>query len=116
MIDSAASSTNTIMPPDQRRSHHDGHQPLAVAGRIAVSAIMDAMAAIDATTRAAVTERVTTHVRSGWPHLDDPIITFRSQFCYIALPGRTCTRWFRRPQTEPPSPVLCLRYQGHIDR
>lgn len=77
---------------------------------------MDAMAAIDATTRAAVTDRVTTHVRSGWPHLDDPVITFRGQFCYVALPGRTRTRWLRRPQTEPPSPVLRLRYQGHIDR
>lgn len=82
---------------------------------ITASAIMDAMAAIDATTRAAVADRVTTHVRSGWPHLGDPIITFRGQFCYVALPGRTRTRWFRRPQPEPPSPVLRLRYQGNID-
>ncbi|MBN1170941.1 MAG: hypothetical protein JXA67_02100 [Micromonosporaceae bacterium] len=44
-----------------------------------------------------------------------PIITFRGQFCYVALPGRTHTRWLRRPRTDPPSPVLRLRYQGNID-
>jgi len=54
---------------------------------------MDVMAAtIDATTRAAVTDRITTHVRSGWPHLGDPIVSFRGQFCYVALPGPTSNR------------------------
>jgi hypothetical protein len=79
---------------------------------------MDVMAAtIDATTRAAVTDRITTHVRSGWPHLGDPIVSFRGQFCYVALPGPTSNRWLGRwRQPAPPSPVLRLRYQGHIDR
>lgn len=78
---------------------------------------MDAMAAIiDPTTRAAVTDRITAHVRHGWPHLGDPIVTFRGQFCYVALPGPTRNRWLGRwRQPTPPSPVLRLRYQGHID-
>ena len=76
---------------------------------------MDTMAAIDPSTRTTVVERITAHVRQGWPHLGDPVITFRGQFCYVALAGRTRTRWFRRPQPEPPSPVLRLRYRGNID-
>jgi hypothetical protein len=67
----------------------------------------------DAATRTAATERITAHVRTGWPHLDDPIIRFRGQFCYVALPGPR-SRWLRRQ--APPSPILRLRYQGHIDR
>lgn len=66
----------------------------------------------DATTRTAATERITTHVRAGWPHLGDPIVAFRGQFCYVALPGPR-PRWLRRQ--APPSPVLRLRYQGNID-
>lgn len=77
---------------------------------------MDTMAAtIDQNTRTAVTDRITTHVRHGWPHLGDPIITFRGQFCYVAVPGTTRTRWLRRPRPAPPSPTLRLRYQGHPD-
>lgn len=67
----------------------------------------------DESTRTAVTQRITNHVRVGWPHLGDPIVHFRGQFCYVAIPGPPRSRW-RRP--APPSPVLRLRYQGHIDR
>jgi hypothetical protein len=67
----------------------------------------------DQATQDAATARITAHVRRGWPHLGDPVVTFRAQFCYVALPGRRRARW-RKP--EPPSPVLRLRYQGHIDR
>ena len=54
-------------------------------------------------TRTAVTTRITTHVKQGWPHLGEPVVTFRGQFCYVAahLPGR-----------RQPSPILRLRYQG----
>jgi hypothetical protein len=45
-------------------------------------------------------------------HLGDPIVHFRGQFCYVALPGPR-SRWLRRQ--APPSPILRLRYQGHID-
>ncbi len=67
----------------------------------------------DQATKDATTARIIAHVRHGWPHLDDVVVTFRGQFCYVALPGRRRARW-RRP--APPSPVLRLRYQGHIDR
>lgn len=67
----------------------------------------------DQATKDTTTARILTHVRSGWPHLDDVVITFRGQFCYVALPGRRRASW-RKP--APPSPVLRLRYQGHIDR
>ena len=70
-------------------------------------------ATIDQATRDATAQRITAHIRRGWPHLDQPVITFRGQFCYVALPGPRRGRW-RRP--APPSPVLRLRYQGHIDR
>ncbi len=77
---------------------------------------MDAMAAtIDQSTRTAVAERITAHVRRGWPHLGDPIVSFRGQFCYVALPNPARARWLRWRQPPPPSPVLRLRYQGHID-
>jgi hypothetical protein len=78
---------------------------------------MDAMAAtIDQATRTTVTDRITTHVRHGWPHVGEPIVSFRGQFCYVALPSPTRPRWLRWRQPPPPSPVLRLRYQGHIDR
>jgi hypothetical protein len=32
-------------------------------------------------TRTAVTTRITTHVKQGWPHLGEPVVTFRGQFC-----------------------------------
>lgn len=67
----------------------------------------------DHATRDATAQRIIAHVRRGWPHLDEPVITFRGQFCYVALPGPRRARW-RAP--APPSPVLRLRYQGHIDR
>ena len=67
----------------------------------------------DQATKDATTTRITTHVHRGWPHLDEVVITFRGQFCYVALSGPRRSRW-RRP--APPSPVLRLRYQGHIDR
>ena len=70
-------------------------------------------ATVDQTTRDATAQRIITHVRRGWPHLGEPVITFRGQFCYVALPGPRRARW-RKP--APPSPVLRLRYQGHIDR
>lgn len=81
------------------------------------SAIMDAMAAIiDQSTRTAAAERITAHVRRGWPHLGDPIISFRGQFCYVAIPGPARpSGWLRRRQPTPPSPILRLRYQGHVD-
>jgi hypothetical protein len=67
----------------------------------------------DQAVKDATRERILAHVRRGWPHLDDVVITFRGQFCYVALPGPRRARW-RKP--APPSPVLRLRYQGHIDR
>jgi len=66
----------------------------------------------DQATKDATSGRITAHVRRGWPHLDEVVITFRGQFCYVALPGPRRARW-RKP--APPSPVLRLRYQGHID-
>jgi hypothetical protein len=75
---------------------------------------MDPVPALpDQATKDATTQRIIAHVRRGWPHLGEPAITFRGQFCYVALPGPRRARW-RRP--APPSPVLRLRYQGHIDR
>ena len=75
---------------------------------------MDTMPATpDQDTRDATAQRITAHVRRGWPHLGEPVTSFRGQFCYVALPGSPRSRW-RRP--APPSPVLRLRYQGHIDR
>ena len=67
----------------------------------------------DQATKDATTARIIAHVRRGRPHLDDVVITFRGQFCYVALSGPRRARW-RRP--APPAPVLRLRYQGHIDR
>ena len=68
---------------------------------------MDAVPdALDQITRATVTERLTAHVRRGWPHLGDPVVAFRGRFCYVAahLPGQ-----------RHPSPILRLRHQGSID-
>ena len=67
----------------------------------------------DQATKDATSRRITAHVRRGWPHLDEVVISFRGQFCYVALPGPRRARW-RKP--APPSPILRLRYQGHIDR
>jgi hypothetical protein len=69
---------------------------------------MDPMpAAPDQATRTAVTERIITHVRRGWPRLGQPIVRHRGPFCYVAatLPGR-----------REPTPILRLRYQGSADR
>jgi hypothetical protein len=71
-------------------------------------------ATIDATTRAVTDRSPPTSARL--PHRD-PIISFRGQFCYVSPPGPTCNCWLGRwRQPAPPSPVLRLRYQGHIDR
>jgi len=58
-------------------------------------------------TRSTVTARITAHVKQGWPHLGEPVVTYRGRFCYVAarLPGQ--------PQ---PQSILRLRYQGSADR
>jgi hypothetical protein len=63
-------------------------------------------AAIDAATRQQVTDRITAHVRQGWPHLKPPVVRFRGQFCYVdaVLPGH-----------RQPTPILRLRHQGSAD-
>jgi hypothetical protein len=69
---------------------------------------MDAMpAAIDQSTRTAVTARITAHIRRGWPRLPAPIVRFRGPFCYVdaVLPGH-----------RDPTPILRLRYQGSPER
>lgn len=68
---------------------------------------MDRMpATIDQATRGAVTQRITAHVKRGWPRLATPIVRFRGQFCYVdaKLPGH-----------HQPTPILRLRYQGSAD-
>ena len=70
--------------------------------------IMESMpAAIDQATRSAVTARITTHVKRGWPRLRTPLVRFRGQFCYVdaVLPGH-----------REPTPILRLRYQGSTER
>jgi hypothetical protein len=47
----------------------------------------------DQKTKTAVTQRIRHHVKRGWPHLGDPVVSF--------------------PQ---PTPILRLRYQGSADR
>ena len=61
----------------------------------------------DQAIRTAATARILAHVRSGWPHLETPVVTYRGQFCYVAatLPGH-----------RQPTPILRLRYQGSIDQ
>lgn len=61
----------------------------------------------DQATRTAVTERIITHVKDGWPHLGDPVVGFRGQFCYVAA---------HLSRHGEPSPILRLRYQGSADR
>ncbi|MGI8312373.1 hypothetical protein [Saccharopolyspora hattusasensis] len=57
--------------------------------------------------RTAVTQRITAHVIYGWPHLGEPVVRHRGQFCYVGavLPG-----------DREPTPILRLRYQGSADR
>ncbi len=62
--------------------------------------------------REATTQRITARVQRGWPRLGDPVVRFRGQFCYVAI-TRPRSGWRR---SEPPSPILRLRYQGSIDR
>ena len=54
-------------------------------------------------TRTAVTTRIKAHVQRGWPHLGEPDVTHRGQFCYVAarLPGH------RQPAT-PADPATAL--------
>ena len=48
-------------------------------------------------TRSTVTARIIAHVTQGWPHLGEPVVTYRGRFCYVAArlsghlnPGRSC--------------------------
>jgi hypothetical protein len=61
----------------------------------------------DQAIRTAATARILTYIRSGWPHLAPPVVTYRGKFCYVAatLPGH-----------HQPTPILRLRYQGSIDQ
>jgi len=34
-------------------------------------------------TRSTVTARITAHVTQGWPHLGEPVVTYRGRFCYV---------------------------------
>jgi len=58
-------------------------------------------------TRTTVTQRIIAHVTHGWPHLGEPTVRHRGQFCYVSaiLPGH-----------QQPTPILRLRYQGSADR
>jgi hypothetical protein len=58
-------------------------------------------------TRTAVTARIIAHVQQGWPHLGEPDVTHRGQFCYVAA---------RLSGHRQPHPILRLRYQGSADR
>jgi hypothetical protein len=44
--------------------------------------------------------------RPGWPHLGEPLVRYRGQYCHVAalLPGH-----------REPTPILRLRYQGSAD-
>lgn len=61
----------------------------------------------DQRTRTAVTQRIIAYVTHGWPHLGEPAVRHRGQFCYVGatLPGH-----------REPTPILRLRYQGSADR
>jgi hypothetical protein len=37
-------------------------------------------------TKNAVARRIRDHAKRGWPHLGEPIVSFRGQFCYVAAP------------------------------
>jgi hypothetical protein len=63
--------------------------------------------AIDQPTRTAVTARIHDHATQHWPHLGEPFVTFRGQFCYVAADLH---------HTGQPSPILRLRYRGSPDR
>ena len=60
----------------------------------------------DPQTRTAITQRITAHLRRGWPGPGEPIVRHRGQFCYVSalLPGH-----------REPTPILRLRYQGSAD-
>ncbi len=61
----------------------------------------------DQQTRTIITQRIRAHIKRGWPHLGEPLVHYRGQFCYVAavLPGH-----------HEPAPILRLRYQGSTDR
>jgi hypothetical protein len=72
------------------------------------TAIMDSVPDTpDPQTRTAITQRIIAYVTRGWPHLGEPIVRHRGQFCYVSalLPGR-----------REPTPILRLRCQGSADR
>jgi len=76
--------------------------------RPARTAIMDGVPdAPNQQTRTTVTQRIIAHVTRGWPHLGEPVVRHRGQFCYVdaVLPGH-----------REPTPILRLRYQGSADR
>jgi hypothetical protein len=60
----------------------------------------------DQHTKLAVTERLRAHIHHGWPWLGEPHVRYHAQFCYVAadIGGH-----------GDPTPILRLRYQGHID-
>jgi hypothetical protein len=58
-------------------------------------------------TRTTVTARIIAHVKQGWPHLGEPVVTYRGRFCYVAA---------RLSGQSQPRPILRLRYQGSADR
>ncbi|HYS41733.1 MAG TPA: hypothetical protein VEO01_39460, partial [Pseudonocardiaceae bacterium] len=98
---------NAGIEPDD---HTDAgiNRPDPASGLMTEATIMEHMpAAINQATRSAVTARITTHVKRGWPRLRPPQVRFRGQFCYVdaVLPGH-----------RKPTPILRLRYQGSPDR
>jgi hypothetical protein len=57
-------------------------------------------------TRHAITTRIITHVTAGWPHLGEPVVRYRGQYCYVGA---------RLPGHREPTPILRLRWQGPPD-
>ena len=50
----------------------------------------------DQKTKTAVTQRIRNHVKRGWPHLGEPVVSFRGQFCYVAARLSRRSRAHRR--------------------
>jgi hypothetical protein len=109
-----SSNTPTHDPGKIIKGTYGNHSPEdptdtpPTASRLLRQAIMqDVPDAPSPQIRSAVAARISAHVKQGWPHLGEPVLTYRGQFCYVAarLPGQ--------PQ---PQPILRLRYQGSADR
>ncbi|HXZ69932.1 MAG TPA: hypothetical protein VEH31_03540, partial [Streptosporangiaceae bacterium] len=88
VIEAAYRNTGPPGPPTRRVTpgHPDG-----------TGIIADVPESPDQKTKTAVTQRIRDHVKRGWPHLGDPVVRFRGQFCYVAA------HLSRRGQ---PSPIL----------